>query len=59
MSRFMIIFKNEIFNVSTFLALAYNYWIYTIKPKNPAIYTGFLRKQTTKWKLRLRLSRER
>lgn len=24
MSRFMIIFKNEIFNVSTFLALAYN-----------------------------------
>ena len=40
-----------------FLRIVANYWIYTIKPKNPAIYTGFLRKQTTKWKLRL--SRER
>lgn len=30
---------------------------YTTLTKNPAIHTGFLRKQTTKWKLRL--SRER
>ena len=33
MSQFMIIFKNEIFNVSTFVALAYNKPIYEVRTK--------------------------